>query len=59
MKKLKLFNICLCLVAILSIWATGTVLQNKFFVTVFLSVVICFWMAAKGERLQGNNKIIG
>lgn len=59
MKLLKLFNIALALICLISVWFTDTLIQNKIVVTVFLSLVIFFWLAAKGKSKFDNYKIIG
>jgi len=38
---------------------TNTLTQNKIVVTVFFTLVICFWLAAKGKRRFDNYKLIG
>lgn len=54
MKKIKILNIILCLIAMVCAWLSPAQLVDKLFITWFFTVVILFWIAA-GKRT--NNKL--
>jgi hypothetical protein len=59
MKQIRIINITLCLVAIVAAWFSPAQMDSKVFVTFFFTVVILFWVAARGKRLFGNYKFLG
>jgi hypothetical protein len=58
MKNLKAFNIILIIVAIISANLSGAEINDKIFITVFLSIAILFWLSVNpSKNINHSNKL--
>ena len=57
MKNLKAFNIILIIVAIISANLSTAEINDKIFITVFLSIAILFWLSVDtNKNINHSNK---
>lgn len=57
MKNLKAFNIILTIVAIISANLSTAEINDKIFITVFLSIAILFWLSVNtNKNINHSNK---
>jgi len=58
MKNLKAFNIILIIIAIISANLSSAEINDKIFITVFLSIAILFWLSVNtNKNINHSNKI--
>ena len=58
MKNLKAFNIILIIIAIISANLSTAEINDKIFITVFLSIAILFWLSVNtSKNINHSNKL--